>query len=67
MSAAQAFFDALADAEREVQKLRKLLVRHLCDCRKMSLERPLEPTQHRLTCRYRRDLDDNQLLRHQAE
>jgi hypothetical protein len=49
-------WDALADAEREVLKLRALLARHLCDCRKLSLERPLEPHQHKLTCAYRRSM-----------
>ena len=56
MSAANLVFDALADAEREVQKLRKLLVKHLCDCRRMTLDLPLEPNQHRLTCAYRREM-----------
>ncbi len=48
--------DCLADAEAEVLKLRKLLVKHLCDCRKLTLELPVEPWQHRLTCRYRREM-----------
>jgi len=50
--------DALADAEREVLKLRRLLVTKLCDCRKTSLLLHLEPYQHRLTCTYRRSLND---------
>jgi len=49
--------DVLADAEREVTKLRKLLVVHLCDCRRLSPVLPLEPCQHRLTCTYRRNMN----------
>lgn len=56
MNGANLVFDALADAEREVQKLRKLMVKHLCDCRTHTLVLPLEPTQHRLTCTYRREM-----------
>lgn len=51
--------DALADAEREVLKLRRLMVRKLCDCRKFTPILPLEPSQHRLTCTYRRSLNDD--------
>lgn len=66
MSAAGLLLDALADAESEidelrhmrteVMKLRRLLVKKLCDCRQMSLNLPLEPKQHRLTCTYRREM-----------
>lgn len=49
-------WDALADAEREVLKLRRLLVVKLCDCRMMATTLPLEPLLHTLTCRYRREL-----------
>lgn len=49
-------WDSLADAEIEVNKLRRLLVKKLCDCRAMSLNLPLEPHQHRLTCMYRREM-----------
>ena len=66
MSATALLLDALADAEAEVAevkhlrievtKLRKLLVVKLCDCRTCSVRLPLEPSQHRLTCTYRRSL-----------
>lgn len=54
--------DALADAEREVLKLRRLLVVKLCDCRKASLTLHLEPHEHRLTCTYRRSMNDEPAL-----
>lgn len=56
MSAVKLVFSALDDAEQEILKLRRLLVVKLCDCRRISLYLPLEPTQHRLTCTYRREL-----------
>lgn len=46
--------DCLADAEREVTKLRGLLVKQLCDCRTHTFTLPVEPGQHRMTCKYRR-------------
>lgn len=49
----QLIWDALADAEREVLKLRKLLVVKLCDCRRMSMTLPLEPVMHGVKCTYR--------------
>jgi hypothetical protein len=49
-------WDSLADAEREVLKLRRLLVVKLCDCRALAVNLPLEPHQHRLTCLYRREM-----------
>lgn len=52
----QLIWAALADAEREVTKLRRLLVKKLCDCRQMSVNLPLEPGAHRLTCLYRREM-----------
>lgn len=55
-SAHQLLLDCLADAEAEVMKLRRLLVKKLCDCRTCSLNLPLEPSQHRLTCLYRREM-----------
>jgi hypothetical protein len=48
--------DCLADAEREVTKLRKLLVVKLCDCRRMASTLPLEPVMHSVACKYRRAL-----------
>ena len=48
--------DCLADAEAEVQKLRRLLVVKLCDCRPMASTLPLEPMLHKPTCTYRREL-----------
>lgn len=66
MSATHLLLDALHDAEAEVAevrqlrvevtKLRKLLVKKLCDCRALSVNLPLEPSQHRLTCLYRREM-----------
>lgn len=66
MSAVGLLLDALGDAEAElaelarmrteVTKLRRLLVKKLCDCRTCSLNLPLEPSQHRLTCLYRREM-----------
>lgn len=66
MSAIGLLWDALGDAEselvelryarEEVTKLRRLLVVKLCDCRRCSLNLPLEPSQHRLTCLYRREM-----------
>jgi hypothetical protein len=52
----QLIWDALADAEREVLKLRKLLVVKLCDCRRMATTLPLEPVMHAPQCTYRRSL-----------
>ena len=47
--------DCLADAEREVSKLRSLLVAKLCNCRPLSTTyKPLEPVMHRPTCEYRK-------------
>lgn len=77
MSALRLVLDALQDAEHEmhqklavadheVTKLRQLLVKHLCDCRRTSLERPLDVNQHRITCTYRREMQDIALLRRQA-
>jgi hypothetical protein len=48
--------DCLADAEREVLKLRRLLVVKLCDCRPMATTLPLEPIMHAINCEYRRSL-----------
>ncbi len=66
MSAVGLLLDALGDAEAEiaeltrmrteVTKLRRLLVLKLCDCRQMSLNLPLEPGKHRITCTYRREM-----------
>lgn len=56
MSATRLMWDALADAEAEVAKLRRLLVTKLCDCRTDKRLAPLEPHEHRLTCTYRRSL-----------
>lgn len=66
MSAVSLLLDALGDAEAEVveltrmrtevTKLRRLLVKKLCDCRSLSVNLPLEPHQHRLTCTYRREM-----------
>lgn len=50
----QLIWAALADAEREVMKLRRLLVVNLCNCRRMSTTLPLEPVMHSATCEYRR-------------
>lgn len=50
--------DCLADAEREVLKLRQLLVLKLCDCRPMAITLPLEPVMHAPRCTYRRSLDE---------
>lgn len=50
----QLIWDALADAEREVLKLRRLLVKKLCTCRQMSISLPLEPSVHKTDCPYRR-------------
>jgi hypothetical protein len=52
----QLMWDALADAEREVLKLRRLLVVKLCDCRPLACTLPLEPVLHSLPCRYRKAL-----------
>jgi hypothetical protein len=66
MSATGLLLDALGDAEaeiaelrhakEEVTKLRRLLVKRLCDCRALSVNLPLEPSAHRLTCTYRREM-----------
>jgi hypothetical protein len=48
--------DCLADAEREVAKLRRLLVVKLCNCRPLATTLPLEPVMHTPTCEYRRSL-----------
>jgi hypothetical protein len=48
--------DCLADAEREVSKLRRLLVVKLCDCRRLTTTLPLEPVMHKPTCEYRKAL-----------
>ena len=49
--------ECLADAEREVSKLRSLLVAKLCNCRPLSTTyKPLEPLLHRLECEYRKAL-----------
>jgi hypothetical protein len=48
--------DCLADAEREVTKLRKLLVVRLCNCRPMATTLPLEPVLHAPTCIYRKEM-----------
>jgi hypothetical protein len=53
---ARPLWDALVDAEREVLKLRRLLVVKLCDCRPMASTLPLEPVLHSLPCRYRKAL-----------
>jgi hypothetical protein len=52
----QLLWDSLADAEREVIKLRRLLVVKLCDCRRMATTLPLEPVMHSIGCRYREAL-----------
>lgn len=51
-------WDSLADAEREVLKLRGLLVVKLCDCRPLASTLPLEPVLHSLPCRYRKALEN---------
>lgn len=48
--------DCLADAEREVLKLRKLLVCQLCNCRGLAMTLPLEPVMHKPHCAYREAL-----------
>jgi hypothetical protein len=48
--------DCLADAEREVNKLRRLLVVRLCNCRPMATTLPLEPCLHAPTCIYRKEM-----------
>jgi hypothetical protein len=66
MSATHLLLDTLHDAESEVAevrqlkvevtKLRRLLVKKLCDCRALSVNLPLDPANHRLTCLYRREM-----------
>lgn len=66
MSAVRLLCDALADAESEIAelqrakdeitKLRRVMVKHLCDCRRFNPILPLEPREHRLTCTYRREM-----------
>lgn len=46
--------DCLADAEREVTKLRKLLVNQLCTCRPLAMTLPLEAVMHKPNCEYRK-------------
>lgn len=48
--------DCLADAEVEVAKLRRLLVKQLCNCRPMATTLPLEPVMHKPDCTYREAL-----------
>ncbi len=47
-------WDALADAEIEVMKLRKLLVLRTCNCRPLCTTLPLEPVMHKKGCEYRK-------------
>jgi len=46
--------DAIALAAREISKLRHLLARHLCNCKRFTLALPLDPEKHASACQYRK-------------
>ena len=45
--------DAIAHAAREISKLRHLLAKYMCNCKRFTLALPVDPEKHAPACQYR--------------